>query len=126
MYDRISSEYSRNIVTVLGETSMENFRESCGVIINIQTNEKGSISMDSISWTLWYEFAFVLSIYSNDLICSGTFKEGTHDGYLLKAFSSEERDCYEFLQNDILKDFVPKYNGLVKDQDGKGKMNDRR
>lgn len=59
---------------------------------------------------------------SNDLIHLGTFKEGRHDGYILKAFSSDERHCYEFLQNDILKEFIPKYNGVVQDQDGKRRI----
>ncbi|CAF2382501.1 unnamed protein product [Rotaria sp. Silwood2] len=49
----------------------------------------------------------------------GTFKEGLHDGYILKELSEKERRCCELLQNDILKDFVPKYNGIVKDEEEK-------
>ncbi|CAF0751750.1 unnamed protein product [Rotaria sordida] len=49
----------------------------------------------------------------------GTFKEGLHDGYILKELSEKERRCCELLQHDILKDFVPKYNGTVKDEEGK-------
>jgi hypothetical protein len=49
----------------------------------------------------------------------GTFKEGLHDGYVLKELCEDERRCCELLQNDILKDFVPKYNGMVKDEEGK-------
>lgn len=49
----------------------------------------------------------------------GTFKEGFHDGFVLKELCEHERRCCELLQNDILKDFVPKYNGTVKDDEGK-------
>ncbi|CAM4750377.1 unnamed protein product [Rotaria magnacalcarata] len=49
----------------------------------------------------------------------GTFKEGLHEGYVLKALSEKERRCCELLQNDLLKDFVPKYNGTVADEEGK-------
>ncbi|CAF1130632.1 unnamed protein product [Adineta steineri] len=49
----------------------------------------------------------------------GTFKEGFHDGYVLKELCKHERYCCEVLQNDILKTFVPKYNGTVTDDEGK-------
>lgn len=49
----------------------------------------------------------------------GTFREGLHSGYVLKQLSEHERRCCELLQTDILKDFVPKYNGTVKDDEGK-------
>lgn len=49
----------------------------------------------------------------------GTFREGLHSGYVLKQLSEHERRCCEFIQTDILKDFVPKYNGTVKDEEGK-------
>jgi hypothetical protein len=55
----------------------------------------------------------------NNIIRIGTFKEGFHDGYVLKELCKHERRCCELLQNDILKDFVPKYNGTVKDEEGK-------
>ncbi len=48
------------------------------------------------------------------LVCLGTFKEGIHDGYVLKELCEDERDCCELLQNDILKEFVPKYNGVIR------------
>lgn len=51
----------------------------------------------------------------------GTFKEGIHDGYVLKELCEYERNCCELLQNDILKSFVPKYNGIVKDEEDKCK-----
>jgi len=51
----------------------------------------------------------------------GTFKEGIHDGYVLKQLCEHERNCCELLQHDILKDFVPKYNGIIKDEEGKCK-----
>lgn len=53
----------------------------------------------------------------------GTFKEGLHDGYVLKELCKHEQHCCELLRNDILKDFVPKYNGTVKDDGGKCKKN---
>ncbi|UJR10674.1 hypothetical protein I4U23_014868 [Adineta vaga] len=49
----------------------------------------------------------------------GTFKEGIHDGYVMKALCEHERHCCELLKNDILKDFVPKYNGTIQDDEGK-------
>ncbi|CAF1245113.1 unnamed protein product [Adineta ricciae] len=49
----------------------------------------------------------------------GTFKEGFHDGYILKELCEYERYCCEVLQSDRLKHFVPKYNGTVKDEEGK-------
>jgi len=55
------------------------------------------------------------------LVFKGRFKEGIHDGYILKELCENERYCYELLQNDILKDFVPKYNGIIKDGEGKCK-----
>ncbi|CAF0945717.1 unnamed protein product [Adineta ricciae] len=48
----------------------------------------------------------------------GTFKEGTHDGYVLKALCEHERYCCELLQNDVLSKFVPKYNGTISDDEG--------
>ena len=51
----------------------------------------------------------------------GSFKEGIHKGYILKELNEQERYCCELLQNDVLKDFVPKYNGIVKDEEGKCK-----
>lgn len=30
-----------------------------------------------------------------------------------------ERKSFELLQNDILKDFIPKYDGAVEDNEGK-------
>lgn len=51
----------------------------------------------------------------------GTFKEGLHDGYVLKELCGHERRCCELLQSDILKEFVPKYNGTIKDEEGKCK-----
>jgi hypothetical protein len=55
------------------------------------------------------------------LIIIGTFKEGIHDGYVLKELCEHERRCCELLQTDSLKDFVPRYNGTVKDEEGKCK-----
>ncbi|CAF0879944.1 unnamed protein product [Rotaria sp. Silwood1] len=49
----------------------------------------------------------------------GTFKEGLHEGYILKELFEQEQQCCELLQNDLLKDFVPKYNGTVTDEEGK-------
>ncbi len=49
----------------------------------------------------------------------GSFKQGIHKGYILKELNEQERYCCEVLQNDVLKDFVPKYNGIVKDEDFK-------
>ncbi|CAF3451262.1 unnamed protein product [Rotaria socialis] len=49
----------------------------------------------------------------------GTFKKGIHDGYILKELSEHEEYCCEILQTDSLKDFVPKYNGIVKDAEGR-------
>ncbi|CAF1092952.1 unnamed protein product [Adineta steineri] len=49
----------------------------------------------------------------------GTFKEGIHDGYVLKQLNENERICCELLQNDNLKNFVPKYNGTIEDDEGK-------
>ncbi|CAF1073548.1 unnamed protein product [Rotaria sordida] len=49
----------------------------------------------------------------------GTFKTGIHDGYILKELCEHERHCCKLLQNDLLKDFVPKYNGTVQDEEGK-------
>jgi hypothetical protein len=54
-------------------------------------------------------------------LCLGTFKEGIHDGYVLKELCEYERDCCQILQHDVLKNFVPKYNGTVKDEEGKCK-----
>ncbi|CAF2782212.1 unnamed protein product [Rotaria sp. Silwood2] len=50
---------------------------------------------------------------------NGTFKTGIHDGYILKELCEHERHCCELLQNDFLKDFVPKYYGTVQDDEGK-------
>lgn len=50
---------------------------------------------------------------------SGTFKEGIRDGFVLKKLDDGERICFEKLQDDILKDFVPQYNGLRQDDDEK-------
>lgn len=55
----------------------------------------------------------------------GTFKEGIHDGYVLKELCGHEQRCCESLQKDILKDFVPKYNGTIKDEEGKRRMKER-
>jgi 1D-myo-inositol-triphosphate 3-kinase len=55
----------------------------------------------------------------------GTFKEGVHDGFVLKQRSEHEQVCCELLQVDCLGEFVPKYNGVVQDDDGKCKTTDR-
>ncbi len=56
------------------------------------------------------------------MIFTGTFKEGFHDGFVLKELCEDERRCCELLQTDILKGFVPKYNGTVTDEEGKCKI----
>lgn len=58
---------------------------------------------------------------SNRCDCSGTFREGLHDGTVMKEASEHERHCCERLQHDLLKEFVPRYNGVVRDDDGKRK-----
>lgn len=42
---------------------------------------------------------------------------------MLKELCEQEKHCCELLQTDILKDFVPRYNGTVKDDEGKCKEN---
>ena len=64
---------------------------------------------------LFFFFSFYFTLFK------GTFKEGIHDGYVLKELCEHERRCCELLQNDILKDFVPRYNGVVKHDEGKCK-----
>ena len=65
---------------------------------------------------------FLVSIdATNAFSSSGTFREGLHAGYVLKQLTEHERRCCELLQTDLLKDFVPKYNGTVKDDEGKSK-----
>jgi hypothetical protein len=77
-----------------------------------------------------YEWIQLVGHPGNKIVCSsffyslsylGTFKEGIHDGYVLKELCEYERDCCQVLQNDALKNFVPKYNGTVKDDEGKCK-----
>ena len=58
------------------------------------------------------------------ILWQGTFKEGLHEGYVLKQLIEHERNCCELLQYDILQDFVPRYNGMVKDDEGKCKKID--
>ena len=54
-----------------------------------------------------------------ELRFQGTFKEGIHDGFVMKELCEFERRCCELLQNDLLRDFVPMYNGVVQDDSGK-------
>ena len=56
-----------------------------------------------------------------NFVFQGTFKEGIHDGFVMKELCDFERCCCELLQNDLLRQFVPMYNGVVQDDNGKGK-----
>ncbi|CAF0792447.1 unnamed protein product [Didymodactylos carnosus] len=50
---------------------------------------------------------------------AGTFKEGYHDGFILKELCEQEKRCFELLQTDALRTFVPRYIGTVRDDEGK-------
>lgn len=43
----------------------------------------------------------------------GNFKPGEHPGTILKKFCDRERDAFEQLMNDSLKPFIPKYYGVI-------------
>ena len=45
---------------------------------------------------------------------------------MLKELCEGERRCCELLQQDVLKSFVPRYNGTVTDDEGKCKREKRR
>ncbi|CAF0759455.1 unnamed protein product [Didymodactylos carnosus] len=50
---------------------------------------------------------------------AGAFKEGYHDGFILKELCEQERQCFELLQTDALRTYVPRYIGTVHDDEGK-------
>ena len=46
---------------------------------------------------------------------AGRFKPGNRDGFILKHMDAIERRCFEKLQLDLLKHFVPKIDRLLFD-----------
>lgn len=48
---------------------------------------------------------------------SGNFKTGQSEGTVLKKLCSQEEQCYLKLKDDVLYDFVPKFQGTLKTDD---------
>ncbi len=44
---------------------------------------------------------------------SGNFKTGQTEGTIMKKLCVQEEQCYQKIANDVLVDFVPKFQGVL-------------